>query len=224
MHFVIFEDEITILLRKLERSAFELKSKFDGDDSLEVIKGKLEIFNNIYHDLKLKIDKDIFYKSELSRHVRCLNLYISKHDTKSCLNDIAQICETDIEELRKVYLDNARSNYVDSELQGNIKSLLESNELDSAVRKAFLTLTERLRTKYNIGKKRDGIDLINRIFGNSGCSKLTSSEKESMRNLLAGMYGIFRNDFMHSLNNKKETEISAIHMVNTILNLLDDID
>ncbi len=224
MHFIIFEDEITILLRKLERSAFKLKSKFDCDDSLEVIKGKLEIFNSIYQELKSKVDADIFNKPELSRHVGFMNLYINKKDPKSCLNDIVQICETDIEALRKIYLDSARSKYVDPELQGNIKSLLKSNELDSAVRKAFLTLTERLRAKYNIGNNRDGLDLINQIFGKSGCSKLTSSEKESMRNLLAGIYGVFRNDFMHSLNNKRTTEVSTIYMVNTILNLLDDFD
>ena len=223
--YLLLDDEITKLFEKLKASAFELKLKFDNNDSIEILKGRLEVFNSIYEELSEKISFSEYPSSLLTRHIRFLNLYLGKKgDAEGCAGDIAEICNKDIDELKQMYLQNIKSKYIDLELEHNIKSLIETNQFDSAVRKSFLTLTERLRSKYNIPKNKDGVELINLIFGKSGKSKINSSEKESLRDLLSGFYGVFRNDFMHTLQNKERTEISIIYMINTLLTILKDLE
>lgn len=224
MHLITFDDEIIILLRKLEKSAIELKSKFENNESIEKMKGRLEVFNSVYEELESKTDKELFSKSNLSRHVSFLNRYLNQDLPQNCESDINNICETDIEQFRKTYLEKRKSEYIDFELENNIKLLIESDQFDSAVRKAFLTLTERLRSKYKISKDKDGLELISLIFGKNGISTIDIHEKESIRNLLSGLYGVFRNDFMHNLINKKKTEVSTIYMINTVLHLLNEIE
>lgn len=98
--------------------------------------------------------------------------------------------------------------HFDGELRNEIKSLLAQRQLDSAVRKSFVILKERLVDMCcALGEPRsavvemDGDSLVNHIFGASGSAVARMSEKaaerEAMRNLLAGLYGVFRNIVDH---------------------------
>jgi len=97
---------------------------------------------------------------------------------------------------------------------------------DSAVRTAGVILEERLRS---IGLITDvqviGRELVNRVFGRSGtlAMKLThDAERESYRDLYAGVVGAFRNPSAHRLIDPTPHEGGAfIVFVNLLLAHLD---
>lgn len=95
--------------------------------------------------------------------------------------------------------------------------------MDSAVRKGFLTLSSKLQTKYSI-QNIDGAELINAIFGQKGISKLEFKDKEGIRSLLSGMFSVFRNNYMHTLENTENNEISIILMINTLILMIDKLE
>jgi len=57
-----------------------------------------------------------------------------------------------------------------------------------------------MRHIFNIHFPIDGEDLINKIFGSNSklCVNLNEDQKQAMRNLLSGFYGVFRNNFAHN--------------------------
>ena len=66
----------------------------------------------------------------------------------------------------------------------------------------------------------DGMELVNTIVGrNSDAVKtLRENERQAMRDLLAGMYGVFRNRFAHSDAEPMWAEADAIiSMINHVL-------
>ena len=221
-HF--FKDRVTGLIDKLIKISSELKGMFDNEEELNRLSLKLEVFNELLKELEAEIDRDILDDTNLMRHVAFLNRYISEGNPESCYADIKDILEKDLPRLRVLHFSETRLDKPDIELEKAIKSLLFAGELDSAVRKSFLVLSHRLRKEFGVSTEIDGIELVNYIFGNKGVSTLPSKEKEAVRNLLAGMYGVFRNDFMHNLVNKKETEFATILMINTILKLMYNLD
>ena len=58
----------------------------------------------------------------------------------------------------------------------------------------------------------DGIDLVNRVFGKDGClaDQIDTDEREPLRNLLAGLYGVFRNFYGHRDKEPEWYEADAI--------------
>jgi hypothetical protein len=224
MNLIPFKDDVVELIEILEEIAADMKKKFDQKESIEVIRAKLEIFSHYYEKLTQSVDLSTYHNSSLNRHVTFLNRYIGEGKTERCESDIESICSTDLKYIKDLYIKNLRNKYIDYELDLHIGTLIKKNELDSAVRKAFLTLTERLRSKYNIPKDKDGVDLVNLVFGKNGKSNIDGNEKESLRNLISGLYGVFRNDFMHNLTHRNKTEVSTIYMINTVLWILDEID
>ena len=77
---------------------------------------------------------------------------------------------------------------------------------------------------YGIPENIDGVDLANAVFGQRGvmAGRIDDGEREEMRNLLAGMFGIFRNPYSHNEVEIEWTEVDAIlSMVNWILKKLE---
>ena len=99
---------------------------------------------------------------------------------------------------------------------------------DSAVRTAGVILEERLR---DVGMITDpqavGRDLVNKVFGKSGTlsGKFgNDAERESYRDLYAGVVGVFRNPSSHRLVDPAPHEGGAyIVFVNVLLRRLDDL-
>lgn len=87
--------------------------------------------------------------------------------------------------------------HYDKELLGALSNLLLRREYDSAVRKAFLVLSERLRTISGAPASIDGEDLVNHVFGQRSPLPLPDTSRVALRNFLAGAYSIFRNRFSH---------------------------
>jgi hypothetical protein len=63
-----------------------------------------------------------------------------------------------------------------------------------------VVLTDRLRAAFKARSDLDGRDLVNSIFGSSGLasSQIEQGEREAMRSLLDGLYGVHRNRYAHA--------------------------
>jgi hypothetical protein len=111
----------------------------------------------------------------------------------------------------------------DPELEDKTRGLIESREWDSAIRKAFVVLTARLAARYGVPGGVDGLRLVNEIFAaGSKKSELKDSDRQAMRDLLAGLYGVFRNKYGHEDHSGEWHEVEAIMtMVNSLLLELD---
>ena len=137
----------------------------------------------------------------LGRHLTFLNRYLEKGDKISCSQDIKDILFTDLPALLRVLISKSEeNNHLDSKLRDGVIPLINGGHHDSAIRKVFVLLTERLRRIFNINIPIDGDDLINKIFGSNSklCGNLNEDQKQAMRNLLSGFYGVFRNNFAHN--------------------------
>jgi hypothetical protein len=167
------------------------------------------------------LPEEVQGRSNLGRHIAFMEHSLARNNRKSCEGDIADICERDITELENAFQAwCSKPDHYDSELALAISDLLMPDHLDSAIRKSFIVLKERLCKRFGVPRDLDGTDLINRIFGrNSDAVKtLSESERQAMRDLLAGMYGVFRNRFAHSAASPTWAEADAIiSMVNHVL-------
>lgn len=137
----------------------------------------------------------------LGRHLTFLNRYLEKGDKISCSQDIKDILFTDLPAFLRVLISKSEeNNHLDPKLRDGVIPLINGGHHDSAIRKVFVLLTERMRRIFNITDPIDGDDLINKIFGSNSklCGSLNEEQKQAMRNLLSGFYGVFRNNFAHN--------------------------
>ena len=105
--------------------------------------------------------------------------------------------------------------------------MIGRHELDSAIRKSFVILTKRIRSKFEAPSDLDGMNLINSIFGSSGMatSLIPNADRQAWRDLLSGLYGRYRNRYAHSETEASWHEASAIiSMVNTLLKDIERLD
>jgi hypothetical protein len=104
--------------------------------------------------------------------------------------------------------------------------LLHAGYYDSAIRKCFIVLTDRLRRAFGIEEQLDGEDLVNKLFGKGGRIPVAIEErsKQAFRNFISGFYGIYRNRYAH--NDVEPSEAiaeSIISITNCILLEVEDI-
>ena len=101
---------------------------------------------------------------------------------------------------------------------------------DKAVRTATVVLEERLR---KLGKTEainpdaTGEGIVNIVFGKSSVlsGKLDDRQRESYRNLYAGMMAVFRNHYAHRIvDPSPEVGGAIIAFIDLLLKTLDDID
>lgn len=175
----------------------------------------------LYDTLKDMLPESIRRVSNIGRHLYFMRLRLGEGSPDLCRSDINDICGYDIPSIEKAFRDWTRSNeHYDDELSRKIQDLVARHEYDSAVRKAFVILKERLATNYNQPRTLDGPELINRILGRTPAVELDMSDqqRQALRDLLAGMYGVFRNQYAHSDREVSWYEADAIiAMVNFLL-------
>lgn len=116
MIYILQEDEVTRTIDRLKAEALKLKEKFDNTSSIEVLRGRLEVFNDYYGQLKEKIDRDLLIKSDLARHVSFLNRYINSDNRDFCIGDIESIYEDDLDNLKTRYIAKTKNKYFDEDL------------------------------------------------------------------------------------------------------------
>ncbi len=142
------------------------------------------------------------------------------------ITDITDICSSDLPGLERRFIDwCVEESHYDQELRDKTLDLLIRREYDSAIRKAFIILKSRLASKFQVSRKLDGAALVNHIYGSNSqlASNLDHDGRQAMRDLLAGLFGIFRNKYGHEDVEAPWHEADAvIAMVNFALKRLDE--
>lgn len=222
---LIYVQEIVDELRKLGEYASMLRTKFDaGRDPAELLldaESLAQRFNSLIGSLP-----DANMSGNSRRHLSWLVRELKKHDPKSCRQDIEDLVEHDIpgtiERIEKWAKEMA---YLDEELRDAVVPLIKTRQFDSAIRKAFLVLTERLRSTYSLPKGMDGEGLVNIVFGQASKhhQTLDPGQKLAQRNFISGLYGVIRNKFSHGDHEASIAELeAALSAVNLCLKNVED--
>lgn len=157
----------------------------------------------------------------LGRHLRFLKYYLDRHDKDACYSDIKNIVFSDLPVcLYNLVRRNPEDSYLDEKLKISVMPLIQGAHYDSAIRKAFVVLTDRLRDTFGIADDIDGEELVNTVFGGKGKLQvsLDESKRQSYRNLFSGFYGVYRNKYAHADVYPTLAEVKAvIEMVNSLL-------
>ncbi len=209
-------------LHDLKSKAREIDTLFEDDEENRLILEVNERFISKYNELQSLLPGDFTDPSSIIRHSAFIKYWLEKNDKESCRHDIIDILNYDIPKFEEALIDYFdRPADFDEELSQKISKLIEVGEWDSAIRKCFVVLTERLRKRYCPTEKgMDGRDLINHIFGNKSSidTGFEENDKLALRNLLDGLYGFYRNKWAHSDKDPNRAELdSIVSIINDIL-------
>ena len=157
----------------------------------------------------------------LGRHLTFLKYYLDRNDKDACQGDIKDIVFWDLPAaLRNLADGTDEYQHYDQRLRDGVVPLINGQHYDSAMRKIFVLLTDRLRRAFGVSEEIDGDELINLVFGKGGKIPVALDEpkKQAMRNLISGFYGVYRNRIAHNDIEPGLAQTKAIlEMANTII-------
>lgn len=200
--------------------ALELYSVFDDCDAAELVQEATELGNEAD---KLREVAGIGWEqcADLGRHLSFLVRNLKRNEKASCAQDVKDIVFSDLPAtLRNILATSPDAKHFDQPLRDAVFPLIDGGHLDSAVRKVFVVLTDRLRRAFGVTEEIDGEDLVNTVFGKGGKLPvaLDDGKKQAMRNLICGFYGVYRNRFAHNDFVPTIAQAKAIlEMANTII-------
>jgi hypothetical protein len=200
--------------------AIELFNVFEDSDAPELLRMQESLVEEVQRLLNVSgLSWD--QCGNLGRHLTFLRRYLNANDKSSCAQDIKDIVFFDLPTaLRNLVAIAADDEHLDQRLKDGVLPLVHGGHYDSAVRKVFVVLTDRLRRAFGVTEEIDGEDLVNVVFGKGGKIPvaLEESKKQAMRNLISGFYGVYRNRFAH---NDVEPDLgqtrAILEMANTII-------
>jgi Protein of unknown function (Hypoth_ymh) len=157
----------------------------------------------------------------LGRHLHFLDYYLKRNDKQGCTADIRDIVFYDLPAALKNIISSATTeSHFDQKLRDAVLPLIQGGHYDSAIRKAFIVLTDRLQRAFGVTDKIDGDELVNLVFGKGGKIPvaLDDPKKQCYRNLISGFYGVYRNKYAHHDIEPSLSEAKAIlEMANNII-------
>jgi hypothetical protein len=160
------------------------------------------------------------------RHANWMVHWLEKGNAESCKSDIIDLTSTDLP--ASLHALKSWSNglaYVDADLRQEIAPLIRTRQFDSAIRKALVVLKTRLCQKFKIDPKIDGVQLVNELFGKNSVHfpNMDDGERQTYRDLFAGIFGLLRNRFAHNNDNPDLVDLDAvITSVNLCLRIVGD--
>ena len=223
---LIYLQETIGELRKLRDYAENLRKKFDQEREPDELLLDAE---SLDQRLRLIISNlpDAAMSGNSRRHLSWLVGELRKGSKRTCRQDIDDLADNDIpstiDALEKWC---AKMEHLDSELRDAIVPLIRTMQFDSAIRKAFVVLTERFRAIYGFSNSKDGEDLVNQVFGKDSIfhTTLEATKKASYRNYYAGIFGVIRNKFAHGDHDARVSELeAAVASVNLGLEILEEL-
>ena len=223
---LIYVQETLAALDKLRDYADKLRQKFDlGRDATELLLDAESLDQRLREVIDRLPDADM--SGSCRRHLSWLVSELKKGDVRACRQDIDDLADRDIPgTIEKVKQWSMKLRHLDEELRVAVTPLVKAMQLDSAIRKCFVVLTERLRIFYSLPNGKDGEDLVNQIFGKDSAfhTSLDASRKAALRNYLSGIYGVIRNKFAHGDHEATIAELeAALATVNLSLQILDEL-
>lgn len=206
--------------QKTYDKAIELYNIFEDSDAPELLRMQKTLAEEVQNLLNIT---GLGFEScgNLGRHLKFLNHYLKSNDKASCTQDARDIVFFDLPiALRNIVAKSADDGHFDQRLRDAVTPLMQGGHYDSAVRKVFVVLTDRLRRAFGVSEQIDGDDLVNLVFGKGGNIPvaLDDSKKQAMRNLISGFYGVYRNRYSHNDIQPDLAQARAIvEMANTII-------
>ena len=224
---LIYEYKIRDEFERVKSYATRLRQAFEADRPSDDLLADAQNLAVLFENLRSMLPEGLRDVSNFSRHIGWMQGNLRRNAAKSSRSDIDYICSYDIPTLEKAFIHwCASADHYDRELAEKIGDLIARQEFDSAVRKAFVLLKAWLVVKFSLPDNLDGVNLVNRIFGNNGHSSLVldPNERQAVRDLLAGLYGVFRNKCAHSDKPLPWYEAdAALTMINFALKELENI-
>ncbi len=206
-----YESQVLAEIKKLLETVEFAQKKIHGiDPAISAIEQRTEAEHLETTYLHLKgLLPDGVESQELDRHFDS-----TIRDLRAGQNpymDIAHLVANDLPSLEERFVQWAAEPY-DAELARKTDKLLRGQHLDSAVRKAFVILKERIVANFGVSAKLDGSDLVNAVFAKTGkmAGKIPEDELQALRNLLDGLYGVFRNKYSHNSVSEERHEAEAV--------------
>lgn len=200
--------------------AIELYNLFDVAEASELLRAQRNLAEEV---TKLLNSSGLEWShcGSLGRHLNFLEYYLKRNDKEGCAYDIRDILFYDLPTaLKNLLALSLEVDHLDQRLRDAITPLIDGNHYDSAIRKSFVILTDRLRRAFGVQEEIDGDDLVNVVFGKGGKIPvaLDDAKKQAFRNLISGFYGVFRNRFAHNDLEPSLAQVqSIVEMANTII-------
>lgn len=218
---LLYEYQIRDRIDCFTEYAANVRAKFDAGAAPKDLLRDAKTLKQMYTSLNEMLPESTRNASNLARHISYMIDHLSKGNLEKCRGDINDICNNDIRHIENAFREWCKKQeHYDSELATGISSLVLRQEHDSAIRKAFVILKARLVKLFGAPDTLDGSALVNHIFKKSGCHGLSidDGELQAIRDLLAGLYGVFRNKHAHNNVVPSWAELDAIiSMINFIL-------
>jgi hypothetical protein len=217
---LLYEYRVRDEFRKVRELASAAREKFKVAPKASDLWTTLDVLQAAYDQLAKRLPPGL-QSDRCASHLNWVRYGLRKNSPAHCADNLNDICEHDLRLLENAFANwCGRQEHYDPQLRESIAELLVEHHLDSAVRKAFVVLTERLRQVYGVAEGLDGSDLVNKIFGSKGLAAgdMVDHERERIRNLLDGLYGVFRNPYDHADVKSEWYEAdAAVSMVNWVL-------
>lgn len=208
---LIYVQEVVGELRNLRDYATMIRTKFDaGRDPSELLLDAESLAQRLNALIESLPDPNM--SGNCRRHLSWLVRELRNSSPSTCRQDIEDLVEHDIPEtIERVERWAKEMTYLDEELCDAVVPLIKARQFDSAIRKAFLVLTERLRLTYSLPKGTDGEGLVNIVFGQSSKyhATLDAGQKLAQRNFMSGLYRVIRNKFSRGDHEASIAELEA---------------
>jgi hypothetical protein len=193
-------DEINRVVSYAAAVRAKFSSGAEATDLLRDAEHLATLYASLINVLPKEISKKIGKEGKAPQHLHWMRKFLREGKVDRAEVDILDICRIDLPAVEHAFRDwIEHATEYDGELREKTTPLLIQREFDSAIRKAFVILTSRLRATYNLPNARDGAKLANAIFGSDGAAAATldASQRAAMRDFVAGLYGVYRNRYGH---------------------------
>jgi hypothetical protein len=197
---IVYQYAVRDQIDRVVSYAQAVRTKFSSGAEANDLLRDAENLTALYASLVDILPKEIRKEGRAPQHFAWMRKWLREGKVDRAEVDILDICRIDLPAVEHAFRDWCeQATEYDDELREKTIPLLIQREFDSAIRKAFVILTSRLRATYQLPRTRDGAQLANAIFGAGGVAAATldGTERAAMRDLVAGLYGVYRNRYGH---------------------------
>lgn len=222
---MLYEARVSEELQRVHDYALGLREKWQAGASVADLARDRDSLAALCDHTLPRLPEELARATNLRRHLGWMERNLSLDKPSSSESDINDICDQDLPILMTDFKRwCVEAGHYDVELRARVEELLATRQYDSAIRRAFIVLKARLVTVFGVEQSSDGAELVNQLFGKTSeaTAFLSNGERQAMRDLLSGLYGLFRNPYTHHEVDAPFHDIDAVlAMINAMLKRLD---
>jgi uncharacterized protein Ymh len=198
---LLYEYRVRDEFARVRKLAGRMKDKFERGVPAEELLEDRDLLLHACERLLKTLPGDVAKGSNILRHIGFMKHYLERGVRERTRGDFDEVAGRDLDLLEQGFQTwLAKHEHFDQQFAERIGDLLYDQRLGDAIRAAFVILTDRLRSAFRARRDLDGRDLVNSIFGTNGLAgaHMEPTDREAMRALLDGLYGIHRNKYAHA--------------------------